>query len=145
MRLTVKVFLLTVPRRGFFCGSFLLFVFRVWRVFLSIHCSLVVTCWETADLLDLLCVMFYCVSVTFPCGVLGQVWCLIVPSPDLCLLSYFQSNLNIIWWIESYIRAFVLMNLLNSLRKRDKMFGRPSILPLFLNSFNKFNKAWALM
>ena len=32
--------------------------------------------------------MFYCVFVTFPCGVLGQVWCLIVWIPDLCLLSY---------------------------------------------------------
>ena len=27
-----------------------------------------------------------CVFVTFPCGVLGQVWFLI---PDLCLLAYF--------------------------------------------------------
>ena len=48
-----------------------------------------VTCWERADLLALLCVMFYCVFVTFPCVVLGQVKCLIVSIPDLCLLSYF--------------------------------------------------------
>ena len=34
-------------------------------------------------------VMFYCVFVTFPCGVLGQVRCLIVSISDLCLLSYF--------------------------------------------------------
>ena len=27
--------------------------------------------------------------VTFPCGVLGQVWYLIVLIPDLCRLSYF--------------------------------------------------------
>ena len=26
--------------------------------------------------------------VTFPCGGLGQVWCLIVKIPDLCLLFY---------------------------------------------------------
>ena len=44
-----------------FRGSFLLCVFHVCRIFLSVHCSLVVTCWERADLLDLLCVMFYCV------------------------------------------------------------------------------------
>ena len=25
----------------------------------------------------------------FPIGILGQVWCLIVSIPDLCLLSYF--------------------------------------------------------
>ena len=35
------------------------------------HCSLVVTCWERANLLALLCVIFTCVFVTFPCGVLG--------------------------------------------------------------------------
>ena len=53
---------------------FLLFVFRVCQVFLSVRCSLVVTRWERADLLALLRVMFYCDFVAFPCGVLGQVW-----------------------------------------------------------------------
>ena len=33
----------------------------------------------------------YCVFVTFPCGILGQVWYLIVSFPDLCHLSYFHS------------------------------------------------------
>ena len=33
----------------------------------------------------------------------------------------------------------VLLNLLNELRKRDKMRGLPSILFLFRNKFNKFN------
>ena len=37
------------------------FVICVRRVFLSFHCSLVVTCWERADLMALLWVMFYCV------------------------------------------------------------------------------------
>ena len=59
-----------------FCGSFLLFMFRLCHVFLSVYYSLVVTCWEKADLLALLYVMFYCVFVTFPCDVMGQVWCL---------------------------------------------------------------------
>ena len=36
--------------------------------------------------------------------------------------------------------AHVSLNLLNELRKRDKMLGKPCILSLFLNSFNKFNK-----
>ena len=31
----------------------------------------------------------YLSFVTFPCGILGQVWYLIVSFPDLCLLSYF--------------------------------------------------------
>ena len=51
-------------------GSFLLFMFRVCLVFLSVHCSLVVTCWERADLLTLLFVMFYCAFVAVPCVVL---------------------------------------------------------------------------
>ena len=36
----------------------------------------------------LLFVMFNCVFVTFPCGILGQVWYLIVSFPDLCRHSY---------------------------------------------------------
>ena len=35
--------------------------------------------------------------------------------------------------------AHVLLNLLNELRKRDKMRGFPSILALFCNKSNKFN------
>ena len=31
----------------------------------------------------------YCIFVTFPCGILGQVWYLIVSFPDLYHLSYF--------------------------------------------------------
>ena len=37
-------------------------------------------------------VMFNCVFVTFPCGILGQVWYLIVSFPDLCHLSYFYNQ-----------------------------------------------------
>ena len=40
---------------------------------LSVSCSLVGSFWEMADLLDLLCVMFSCVYVTFPYGALGQL------------------------------------------------------------------------
>ena len=39
------------------------------------------------------------------------------------------------------VYAVVLLNsLLNLLRKRNKMLGKPHILSLFPNSFNKFNK-----
>ena len=41
--------------------------------------------------------------------------------------------------------AHVLLNLLNELGKRDKMRGLPSILSLFRNEFNKFNKTRARM
>ena len=45
------------------CGSFLLFAFRVSLCYtvLSVPCRFVITCWEGADLLALLCVMFSCV------------------------------------------------------------------------------------
>ena len=51
-------FSLTIPRRCFFCGSFLLFMFRVYHAVLSVHFSLMATCWERADLSALLYVMF---------------------------------------------------------------------------------------
>ena len=41
--------------------------------------------------------------------------------------------------------AHVLLNLLNELRKRDKMRGLPSILCLFRNEFNNFNNTRARM
>ena len=40
----------------------------------------------------------------------------------------------------SYMSAHVLLILLNELGKRDKMRGLSSILSLFRNEFNKFNK-----
>ena len=60
----VKVFLLTVPRRCFFCGSFLLVMLHVGVccAVVSVPCSLVVTCWERIDLLAVVFVVF----VTFP-------------------------------------------------------------------------------
>ena len=41
--------------------------------------------------------------------------------------------------------AHVLLNLLNEMGKSDKMRGLPSILLIFLNEFNKFNKTGARM
>ena len=87
---------------------FLLFMFRVYDAVLSVQCSLVVTCWGRAGLLALLYVMFSCVFVTFPCGVLGQVWYLIVSIPHLCILPNFvcrdarvttQASLTC-WWFK---------------------------------------------
>ena len=63
--------------------------------------------WEMADLLALLCVCS-CVFVTLPYGALGQVWCLIVPIPDLCLLPYFT-------FITRYFNGFVLLKQLGNL------------------------------
>ena len=43
----------------------------------------------------------------------------------------------------SYMSAHVILNLLNKLRKSDKMRGLPCILSLFRNEFNKFNNTRA--
>ena len=48
-----------------------------------------VFCWERADILVILFVMFPCAFVTSPYGVSGQVLCLIVWIYDMCLLLYF--------------------------------------------------------
>ena len=45
----------------------------------------------------------------------------------------------------SYMSAHVLVNLLKSLLKRENLLGKPSILSLFRNEFNKFNSARARM
>ena len=45
----------------------------------------------------------------------------------------------------SHMSAHVLFNLLNELRKRDKMQGLASILSLFRNEFDKLNNTWARM
>ena len=72
-----------------YSGLFVLFMSCVCHAFASVQCCLVVTCLERADLL-LSFVMFYWVFVTVPCGILGQVWYLIVSIPDLCHLFYYH-------------------------------------------------------
>ena len=66
------------------------FVSCISHAFASVNCCLVVTCWERADLLALVGDV-YCISITFQCDILDQVWYLIVSFPDLCILSYFKN------------------------------------------------------
>ena len=54
------------------------------HAFASVHCCFVVR----ADLLALVCDV-YCGLVTFPCGILGQVWYLIVSIPDFAIFLTF--------------------------------------------------------
>ena len=71
-----------------------------------VHCCLVVTCWERADLLALVGDV-YCIFVSFPCGILGQVWYFLVSFPDHCHLSYFNPKAPIIIvFFSSVIREF---------------------------------------
>ena len=61
---------------------------------MSISCSLVVTCWERADLFAPLYVMFSCCfcHLPIPYRVLGHVCYLIVSIPYLYLLLYFAQE-----------------------------------------------------
>ena len=53
------------------------------------------TCWERAGPLALVCDVCFD-FVTFPFGILGQPWYLIVSIPDPCCLSSFKSDKCII-------------------------------------------------
>ena len=64
------------------------FCYLCW-VSVSLSCLFIAALWSPAGKGLTLCVMFYCVFVTFQCGVLGQVWYLIVLIPDLCLPYFF--------------------------------------------------------
>ena len=70
----------------------MLFVSCVSHAFASVHCCLLVPCWERAVLLAFVGDV-HCIFVTFPCCILGLVWYLIVSFPDLCRLSYFNLTL----------------------------------------------------
>ena len=60
-----------------------LLMMRTKHLFVLIHIR------NKGEVLALLILILSCVSVTNPCGVLGQVCHLIVSIPDLCLLPYF--------------------------------------------------------
>ena len=82
-----KIFLLTVPRRYFFCRSFVflcqafLMLSRLFIAALWLPAGKGLTSWP-------LLVMFIVILVNFPCGILGQVWYLIVSFPGLCRRFY---------------------------------------------------------
>ena len=65
-------------------------------------CSLVVICWERANFMALYYEMYSCVFVTFPYGILGQVWYLIVLIPDLCLHPSFVEKMQTIVCVSNY-------------------------------------------
>ena len=64
----------------------------VWLVFVKLLRLFIAAFWSLAGkglTYWLSFVMLNYVFVTFPYGILGQVWYLIVSIPDLCCLSYF--------------------------------------------------------
>ena len=76
-------------RLYFFCGS-LMFLFCL--VFaMSLCASIYYLCFAGKGLTSCLSfVVSNCEFVTFPIGILGQVWYLIVSILDLCTLTYFS-------------------------------------------------------
>ena len=65
----------------------MLFTSCVRHTFAPVLCFLVVTGMKRAYLLALVCDVYFD-FVTFPFGILGQVWYVIVSIPDPCCLSY---------------------------------------------------------
>ena len=62
----------------------LCFVSCVSHAFTSVHCCPVVTCCERAGLLAIVGDVYY-IFVSFPFGILGQMWYLIISFTELCL------------------------------------------------------------
>ena len=87
-----KVFLLTVPRLCFFCWSVLLVMLHVGVccAVVSVPCSLVVTCWERADLLAVMFVVF----VIFP----NVSWSTSEIMARLALWNRFKPSSKIFYW-----------------------------------------------
>ena len=97
------IYLLTVPRRCFFCGSIVslmsshLFISALWTSAGKGLTSL------------LLFVMSYCDFDTLQCGILCQVWYLIVLIPDLWRLSYFDTEVI----VETNVVVFLLKTIVS--------------------------------
>ena len=133
---------MTVPRLCFFCGSFLLSMFRVCRAFLSVQCSLVVTCWERADILALLCAEFCCVlSLSHVVSWVGSgTWLyrfLIFASPPL-LFCTLQRSRTESWQNREFI-LFVLEQNLDStfISQSDKNGTEHLNLPLTSSNLSR--------
>ena len=84
-------------------------MFHVCHAVLPVNCSLVVTCWERADLLALMFVMVYCVFVPIPYVVLDQEWYLSESIPYLCLLPYFHMGIFAYYQFALYICLPILI------------------------------------
>ena len=109
----------------------MLFMSCVCHALASVHCCLVVTCLERADHLAPVCDV-YCDFVTFPFGILGKVWYLIVSIPDLCCLTYFETWTNYIEEIyiehmksfdENNLRDFIDLFIAEKQRQADGAYS----------------------
>ena len=91
------------------------------------ECSCNIEFIKRVDLLALLYVVFSCVFVTFPYGVLGQVWYLIVSIQDLCLLPYVEEKIEKCEACQIF-DSFFVKSLINAIIKEHKQ-GRDECKP----------------
>ena len=61
----------------------------------------------------------YCILVTFPCGILGQVWYLIVSFPDLCRLAYFMQLYSENWLLCGFPYDALIQRSFDTLKKES--------------------------
>ena len=92
----VKMVLLTFQGSASFVDHLLLFIFCVFIAALKSPAG--------TSLFACLYVKFSCVFVSFPCGVLGQMWCLIVLIPDLCIFTYLVTSWVYVLGLFSHCR-----------------------------------------
>ena len=90
----------------------------LYLVFAMLSCLFIAALWSTAGkgvTFWLSFVIFNCAFVTFPCGILGQVWYLILSIPDPCHISNlpfasatspYQSGINRWWTSQISILTF---------------------------------------
>ena len=71
----------------------------------SVYTCFVVTRWERAVLLALICGVLLWVC-HFPIGILGQVWYLIVLIPDRCTLTYFEKQVLVFFRVAVLHRFY---------------------------------------
>ena len=74
--------------------------------------------------------MFNCGFVTFPCGILGQVWYLIVSIPDICRLSYFDRSRA----VKLYGLFAKKPDVTKFLSVKLKIFSYPSVITYVLGA-----------
>ena len=101
----IELSVLSAIWRYFFCGSFVFFMSCVCHAFASVHCCLVATCWEMADLLAL--VVFCRLRMWYPGSgvVLDCIDSCFLPPFLLCRLLFnlevsLATRLNCSCWIS---------------------------------------------
>ena len=73
----------------------------LYLVIVMLSC-LVITFWESADLLSQVCDVLSCI-VTFQCGILGQVLYLIVLIPDHLTLEVVKTDKNVVLFSSIFV------------------------------------------